>query len=308
MRRTFSALLAIASFVGVARAAAPEHQLERLVAELEVEAKRRMDGQPVNPVIERKLKALAYDAASLKTLQRTLAKRDPDAVSVFMAYRLLRPLLNAKQEVIAKALPAAKALRNKFSCYKKPPTYTREQLARLKTPGGNPDSAEAMRQRAVVEKRREEKLARDRAAAFHNAQVAELDRVCMHLMILSGETAADRELHRLVTKSEEENHWLWYEVLDLLRRESKFISKERAEYWYDELKKWGLEVHLKKDRYLDRGEVKIDPDGNSRFERPVAYTGRQILTTANFVATTARKPAIKVPSRKQIDRHHRRRR
>jgi len=310
MRRQclFAAVCALAGACGLpgrAQAgvqATGQAALEALAAQIEVEARAWLAGGDESGEAAWKLKAVTYDTESVAVLASLLSKPREDTVDLYVSNHLLRPLLLAKTEVIRKALPVVKDLHGRLAKYRKLPKYSDEQLKAYaeprKVPGMGPRALAAIV--AEVQRRRDEKLAKDRRVKLHNEQVTLLKRNYYRLVMIAADPQADADLLAMLEKAEEDGLWLYAEIVDAIRAETGKMRLSRAERFYAAMKDLWVALRDEKPRtYIDPGTVTLRATANSTVAEHRDAPGKRLLKVINLLATAARKPALIHPKDKK---------
>ncbi|MCE5325038.1 MAG: hypothetical protein LLG01_01350 [Planctomycetaceae bacterium] len=264
--------------------------------------------RPVSSKLEVLMKDLWYDAQSVDILQTLLQQRRGEAADLYAANCLLRPLLNAKTEVIASALPAVEALHQRLGKYVAMPQYTPAQLETFKlNPEDKTQDAAKLRQARI------EKLKKELAPKFQNEQAAILTRSLARLMVYADQAATDQKLIDLIAATERDGQWDYTVMLEAVRSESAKMKKERADRFYQAFYTLWNEILQRQDRvrkYDDPAAAKITVDGAPEEVTHQDNAGERFLKVLNQLAVTARQPALQNPrprkSGKQPDARPRR--
>ncbi len=313
MRRTFTAIILTALAVGLANpgpasAAVTKSTLQTLAARLEANARLELEGKPIDPTTEAALKNVVYDDLSLGFLKEVLAEKREAPVHIYVAERLIWPLVNHPVSIIRQGLPIAEAYKSKFAEFKDLPRYSKEQLALLTVDERLKDNKAAYeRARQRAEAARAEKRQKEREVMLHNKMAHRMHQTVTALRIRSNQKSADEKLLADLKQYEEEGSYLFVELLQDMRAEANYMPKPRAELYYDELSKLALKLKTKRAHYAHPSKADLADTGNSRFESKRVYPGIRLLEAVNRVAVPARKPALKVPRQRDIDKWHRRR-
>ena len=98
--------------------------LKALVGQLKQQAKKwardELDKKAVR-AMAKKIKSVTYDMKSVELLAKQLAMPGKSVKDLYVANRLVRPLLLAKTDVIRKALPAVKRAHRRLARYRAGP-------------------------------------------------------------------------------------------------------------------------------------------------------------------------------------------
>jgi len=308
MRRSHAAAALLAGTVllapahSVRAAGATREQIDRIVKELRANADLWWNDQDIKVEPEVALKTVWFDKASIPYLTQTIRSMPTDPNGLYVINRLLRRLSFAKTDAIRAALPTVKDLHSKLkNSYKPFLQLSKRQVEALKKPSSN-----SARARAALEKRRREKLAKEKIIAKHNQMVYILEMRTFQLMLLAKSPEEDKQLARWLIEAEKQRSAHFLTILDAMAADARRMNKERAEQIYEILRPYGVEVKMqKKTGYVDRGRSTIRPDDISTYEIRQEYPGIRILSTLNRIATAARTPALKVPKAKEIEKYHR---
>jgi len=273
--------------------------LEAIAKEVEASA---ANGIPDNPdgALENKLKAITYDEKSIPALASVLGENRKPPVDTYVATKLLGPLTMATPEVTKKAVPQVGAIASRCVRYLDFPKLSQSELNALKSPDPSSVSVERLLQlKAEAQKRQEAKIARERAVAEQNRQSYKLEMLLYKLQILAGK---DQEVVSAIAAAEQKGHKTFSDILDLVREQVGRLGEPRAKVYYEGLKSLAGRVWLKKANYVDFGDVKLSSMDNSGYGNPELCAGQVIVTTLNQVSTAAKMPALKPPTKDQIDK------
>lgn len=288
------------------RAAALEELVKRIeeVAEIWRQDRPDADTEPQAVIdLERRIKAVTYDEKSIEAFSKQLKTSRKDPVNLYVANKLIAPLLLAKTEVVRKALPTVRLFQARFRRYSPLPKHSARFLRSLQYPkGGQRKSQEHMlRIIARVDKAREAKLARERVILLHNRQVFRLETMTVKVMVLADDPEEDRKIIAMLTAAEKQGSWAYAEIVAILRAQAGKVSPQRAEFFYDALSLLGEKLHWERKSYTHPCDAALKANENSTFVKKAGYPGVRLLGTANQFAPAARQPALKTPTKKQVD-------
>ena len=146
--------------------------------------------RPMDPILESRMKQIWSDHNSIDALAKALKTphKDPH-VKLYVANRLIKPLLMAKTEVIRKAMPEITAIHKPSTEYSRLPSYTKSELKRF-----HRDDKASPKEKEKLQERRLEKMRKELLPAFHNEQQARLNKTLYRLMVYADQDQTDREL------------------------------------------------------------------------------------------------------------------
>lgn len=280
-----------------ATAPADRSQIEALAEDLERMAGEYIQGKDSAEGLDRRLRQLAYDDKNVGEVVKVACLVRPDPQNLYVANRLLRPLLMAKSATVDAALPALRKFRNGQGSYERLPRYSDKELAALQMPDGKVDPKAA----ANIRNAQSAKLAKDRRVAMHNEQLAAFETLYARLLLMANNKEADREVLDILKENEDDLALVYTKILDVVREESERMEQARAKWFYDELLAMADELRLERKDYLQVDKIKLEPTANSVMATQKDYAGIRLYKAVNVVATLGRCPALKVPTEKQID-------
>lgn len=257
--------------------------------------------RPKDPVMERMLRAFTYTPQTVAQLASVLATRRERPMDTFVANRIVQPLLMAKQEVIRQALPVIDRAIPRLGGYSALPQYPgslqeeyRKLAARV-----NPNDLSQLPPALLV------KLRTERRIRLRNAELAGLENTLWSLLVMAGETKADKDFIKRLAEAEEKGSHAWADgiaaVTDTFRLAR--MDRKRAAWYYDELGKIGRELRLEKKVYRDVGNVKLSLSEAPAIPEKVDYPGILFYTAISRLAVRSRMPALIIPTRREIERY-----
>ncbi|MBI5722782.1 MAG: hypothetical protein HZA50_02405 [Planctomycetes bacterium] len=253
--------------------------------------------------LEKQVKGITYTAENIgliAPLLKSVSKADNlknRFITLYVGNRIIKPLILARADVVTKAVPELMEFYRGFSKFEDLPVYSADGLKAFKLPdGAGKDDPKA----APILKARRDKLDKDARIKLHNEQVMALNRSIVELMAISG--GLDKELIDMFVKAEKAGDSICMEILDWLRLHVRDLSPERSKTYYDEFARLGQELRNKKAKYVNKSVVALKEDDNSTFETKDEYPGFEILTVVDRVCVLARMPALKVPTKQEIDK------
>ncbi|MCP4379102.1 MAG: hypothetical protein GY794_23385 [bacterium] len=289
-----SALLAMVSpSVVLGDGAMRIDELREVAKAVEAEAEAWVSSTNTGKKVKHQLRNVWYDKGSIGPLKTVLEEERKSPNDIFVANRLLSPMINAKPEVIAEAMGMIHTITERLGQYKPLPTYNDEQLRGLQLADDAPKS-----RRDLVEKRRAEKLEKETAVQKHNSQARALRAVVYRLMIRARTAEEDALLLKALVVSEKNSDWMYADILEAIRSEARRMKEPRAKVIYAALRSfWNdlREAGGASKEYVDQGSVKIIPEANSQFVTHKDVAKNRTLTVINQVSSAARMPALQDP-------------
>ncbi|MBS3734670.1 MAG: hypothetical protein KGY99_07065 [Phycisphaerae bacterium] len=278
------------------------NRLDTLVERIETNAQRWLAGKGEDPSVATDLEQVVYDADSVPALQRHLTANRMPPVNLYVADKLLEPLLRAKAEVIAAVMPRLQGLLR--ACRTRPfPKHDEAYYERLKLPDEGETSDERMMARIThIEQRRRQKLDTDWKIARHNAASARLIRTIGKLMLYADETRYDRQFVDLLRQQQHHERQSFFALLEALKAEIPELPKERAQVYYDAIKPLAMELRYVRMQYKDYTEPYVNVTGPSTYTRGhrQEHPGIRLLETLNILAPKAGRPALNVPTEEEV--------
>lgn len=248
--------------------------------------------RPLDPLLESRMRRIWYDKNSIDALIKAVKiSRKPAEVNLYTTNRLLRPLLMAKTEVIRKALPRITAAHKPSTKYSDLPSYTESQLKAFQ------DIEKASpKDKEKLAKRRLEKMKKEVALAFHNEQLAVLNKTLYRLMVYADQEDTDRELIDTMVDVEKKRQWDYTVLLEAIRSEARKMNQGRAERIYIKLKPIWLQLRQQGDKtYEDPTAAKLVITGNSTDTVRKDSAGKRLLKVINQISPRAKMPALQEP-------------
>ncbi len=284
--------------------AVSKEEIQALAKQIETDADTWLAGKVVEVGPEGKLRSISYDAQTVDLLLAQLSAGRKDPVNLYVANLLISPLLMAKDEVVAKALPSLLAFRDKAGKYNEMPELSAAQLAALKETDGSATatSGPSTQPSSAASKLQEAKLAKERPLALHNQQLYLLEQNLAVLLLYGNDKKFDQQLLDLLKEAIAQQSWTYTDILSALRQQAGKMGQERAKVFYDALVELGDEHRLDKKVFRKLGMVKLEPADNSVIPQVTEYTGQRLVDAANILASAARQPAHKVPTKAEIDK------
>ncbi|MBL7133734.1 MAG: hypothetical protein ISS78_06520 [Phycisphaerae bacterium] len=248
--------------------------------------------RPLDPILESRMKQIWYDHDSVAALIKAIkTPRKQPQVNLYTVNRLLKPFLMAKTEVIRKALPAITAVHKPSIKYSKLPSYTESELKRFQA-----NEKASPKERQKLHERRLEKMKKEILLAFHNEQLARLNKTLYMLMVYADQDETDHELIDMTVAAEKKRQWDYTVILEVIRSEARKMPKERAERLYKEFKPIWLRLRQQGTKtYEDPTAAKLVITGNSTNPNRTDSAGKRLLKVINQIAPKAKMPALQEP-------------
>jgi len=284
--------------------ATPKSTIQALAKKLEAEAKRWEKDLPLSAGLKQELARIKYDEQSLSALEQELSVRRKQPVRLFVTNRLLSPLPRCNVEIIRKSVRLVRRMQAKFQ-YKNVPQYSPQQLKRISLPEEFPKNLSTqviLRQIAIIQKRYNEKAAKDEAVSRFNKEVMALDKLYATLLLLSDKATNDTKFNSLITQSEQRGLLTFTVYLRILGQHAPKMKKERVEKFYKQLETTSDRLMLKKAHYFAPYYVIFSRTSNSGFFRQLLFTCHPFLTTMNKLAPLINKPVRKLPTAEELDK------
>ena len=282
-----------------------KEELDKLAKEVEASAELWFEGKPETAELDQKLKGVTYDAESVPPLQAQLLLRRKDPIDLYVANKLLRPMLMAKPEVIKLILPAVMPIQARATVrpFQK---FDPAKVQRRKMPdyGKQVPSEKVFADLIEMEKGRYVKSTQDSLTAGHNTQATMLAVTTAKLLIYASTPEYDGRVVRLLGTQEKSGSTSFLEMLEALRNESDKMDEKRAAEFYDDLRRLAYSLNKTVRSYTDYTKPVIKDEADSHY--PQAPHAKDlcpaILVTeaANVFAPKANLPALKVPTRQDI--------
>jgi len=268
-------------------------ELKELVEVIEAEADAWAKSKRLNIKVKHQLRNVWYDKGSIGPLRTVLEEERKSPNDIFVANRLLSPMIYAKPSVIAEAMGMIHGVSERLARYKPLPTYNEEEIKALQLPDDAPKD-----RRKVVEKRRAEKQEKELAVQKHNEQARALRAVVYRLMIRARTPEEDARLLKALVVSEKNGDWMYADILEAIRSQARRMKEPRAKVIYEALREWWNELRAAGGRarnYTDQGSVKIVPLANSQYTTHSDVAKKRTLIVINQVASASRMPALRDP-------------
>ena len=302
--RTVAAVCLITCWASSARPAEIEGirqgELNALAKELKTYAAAWADGELRDEdvrAIAKKLKGVTYDEKSAPLLRVRLSKLTRPPEDLFVANRLIRPLLLAKTSVIRLVLERVERVHGRMGQYLKPMEFTPEQVKRLQLPTYQEDVSadDMMLAVAASQELRQRKLRIDNEAKRNNQEVYELRKTLCVLALLANKTKRDRQLLARLRTLKGQKAWLLVDLIQLIGQNARSMDEKRAEFFYNTFVRDGVRLRLVSVKLIRPFDITFVPTATSKIVSTFQHPGVLYLQSANLLAPVAKQPAVNVP-------------
>jgi len=260
-----------------------------------------------------RLKKATYDVTSATALSqyiRSVTSRST-AEDLYVLNRLLRPLLMAKPDAIAKALPTIKTANRGAVRYRPIPEYLRKvdkkitMMTSTSTRRMTPDMVIAAI--AASQRGRSEKYQKLQELKRWNTEVHMFKMAVYELLIFAEDSRSDTELIMLLQNGEARGLYAFIDICETVKKHVRTLDRKRAQAYHKSFTSLGARLKAKKGTYAKYYEYRTSGDKLIPVTQ-ADYAGIRLLTTANLLAPVAGKSAVVVPSTKQVDEYLKKRR
>jgi len=307
MRRV-SIVLTCCAFVALVSPAAARgdgamriDELNELVKGVEAQASAWANSKRPNLKVTHFLRNVWYDQGSISPLRTVLSVERPSPNDIFVANRILGPMLYAKPKVIAEAIGMIRTVSERIAVYKDLPTFTEEQLEAMAPEADSPKSV-----LVKAAKRRAEKFKEELAVQKHNQQARALRLLVFKLVVRARSREEDARLLATLVESEKKADWMYADILEAIRSQARKMSQPRGKVFYDALRSFWNDLRTREGSgartYVDKGSVEIVKESNSKFTTHSDVAKKRTLTVINQVCTAAKEPALRDPKDKKTPR------
>ncbi|MDP7287165.1 MAG: hypothetical protein QGH94_04145 [Phycisphaerae bacterium] len=272
-------------------------ELNELVKGVEAQAAAWARSKRENAKMSHNLRNIWYDQGSINPLRTVLEVERPSPNDLFVANRILAPMINAKPKVITEALGMIHTVSERLAVYKDLPTFTEAQLEAMAPPTDAPKSV-----MDLARKRRGEKKKEELAVQKHNQQARALRLLVYRLMVRARSREEDTRLLKALVVSEKNSDWMFADILEAIRSQARRMSEQRGKVLYGSLREFWNELRAGEGSgaktYVDQGSVEIVSGSNSKYTTHSDIAKKRTLTVINQVASAAKMPALKDPKAK----------
>jgi hypothetical protein len=293
---------ALVSFVSpegvLAEGAMRIDELKEIVKAVEVEAEAWARSAYTGGKVTHRIRNVWYDQGSIGPLRTVLEIPREKPNELFVACRIISPMINAKAPVIAEALNMIHPIADRLAVYRELTTYTEAQLEAM---APAEDASKILKDRAS--KLRAEKRKDDLDVQKHNGQVRALRAIVYRMMVRSRNRDQDTLLLKALVASEKNADWMYADILGVIQSEARKMSEARGKVVYAALREFWNELRVVegsgKKTYVDKGTVEIVVESNSKFATHSDVAKKRLLKVINHVATAGKMPALRDPRYKK---------
>ena len=274
-----------------------------MTRDLQEAGQRWLDGEGVDPDLQRRLKGVWYDAESLPTLADVLQpatdeqEQIDEAIQLYVVTRLFQPMLLARQDVLRQALSIVREQYERLGNYEDLPHWTDGELgatARPRRQSGE-NNQDYMRRRDEARALRQEMAAEQRRVQLHNGAVKQLRRQYVRLLLRADEPQADDEVFRMLADAAANGQLDFVDILGQIRSAAADMSRQHAAAYYNRLKEMWTPESMAGQTFVDMGDVATSDRANPSFATQTESPGELLLQTINILAASARLPALAAP-------------
>lgn len=297
--------LALVAATTLHGAESSKESINRLANALQADGELWLKGQEVPAALDYQLRAVAVTDDNVNLLTDAINTPRKDPLNLYVANRLMKPLLRAKGEVIAKAVPAIMQFRLKAGDYKEPPVYSQDELRAMT----QPTPAEATSRRLATSAAsgpaltiaQKKKLEHDRPIIYHNQQLYEFEKAYFRLLILANSHKYDQEVIDSLRQTHDKGLVTFFDIVEAISDEAGKMSRERASWYHKELLGLLESLRLQKKEYSQPGNVQLSAEENSKVPMLEGYPGIPLAKAANLLASQSGLPARRVPTSQEVD-------
>jgi len=278
-------------------------ELTKLAERVESNANAWLKGEPVDKEVGKELAGVVYDDASVRALRALLEKNRGEAVKVYVADKLVGPLLRADRQVVRNAKDFVLLLNSRIARYKPLPRYPRGALRQYKYMDYRPGArTEAMlKSIGMIEKARDKKVAKERPIVAHNSEVGRLLDKVFRLMLVLDDSKIDKQLMLRIVRAKKQNDATILKIFQAIRDRAAGMSQEQAKRLYDDLWKLFEQWRLDDGALRRPDKAVVSRYDNSRFDRSggAIFYGIELPRTLNALAGPAKATKLPVPDPKE---------
>jgi hypothetical protein len=279
-------------------------EYDNIVRQLQADAELWIKGEDVSRQSDARLKGIIYTKQTVPMLAAALKMPRKDPVNLYVANKLIAPLLRAKEQVVADALPAVKDIYTQAGDYNDPPVYSQPELDALTQTPAQSTSAATTQGTAgdlPLTTRQKQKLAKDRPIVYHDQQLYELQKAYAHMLILANTRDGDQEVITLLKQMNEKGLETFFDINDYLAAQSGYMNQERGKLFYETMVEMLNSLRLVKKQYAMLSQLQLSATACSSIPKNMEYPGIRLGKTVNLLASAAKSPAQKVPTSQEVD-------
>lgn len=274
-----------------------------MTQDLQEAGQRWLDGEGVDPNLQRRLKGVWYDAESLPALADALQpatdeqEQIDEAIQLYVATRLFQPMLLARQDVVRQALSIVREQYERLAHYEDLPHWTDDELGAMARPRRQPgeNNQDYVRRRDQARALQQEMTAEQRRVQLHNGAVKQLRRQYVRLLLRADEPQADDEVLRMLADAAANRQLDFVDILGQIRSAAADMSRQHAAAYYNRLKEMWTPDGMGERTFVDMGDVATSDRANPSFATQTESSGERLLQTINILAASARLPALAAP-------------
>ena len=294
-------------------------QLPALIKQIETSAQAWLKEDVArDEALEKTLLGVRYSEEIIPALTAAMNAPRPDPINLYVINRLLepldppslrsdnRPIRRSSVDFNRKLLPALKSLDQRLAKYQDMPKIAGPTLEAIKMPAAAGDIANEafLRQVETVQKRRDEKIVRERPIALHNQQAGRLRQYIWRLTLACEDPKEDQQIISRLPALEKSGSE-YKALIEVINREIPYMSPERAKSLYDALLKIGEPLRLAMSLHRDPSNTPVNPAGFSAaiHDREAEQPGILIYGLINRLANVAKAPGVAVPTASEVVNH-----
>lgn len=247
-----------------------------------------------------KLKRVTYDAKSasaLIPLIRSVTGRSKPQ-DLYVANRLLRPLLMAKKDAVRKVMSTVKQI-HRGAHYKPMPSYL-QKVDKMAAPTGKSTSDAVVAAIAASQRGAGERQQKIREIKLWNEEVHAFKLIVYELIIFAEDAKEDRELLVMLKAGETAQLYAFIDICETVKKHVRSLDRARAQAYHKGFASLGAQLRAKKGRYMRHFEFRVMGNKLQPFWED-DYPGIRLLKTTNLLAPQAGRSAVVVPTPQQIE-------
>lgn len=249
-----------------------------------------------------KLKSVTYDPKSVSALTPLIrgvtGKSKPQ--DLYVANRLLRPLLMAKRDAIRKAMPTVKKIHSSVR-YKAMPAHL-QKVDKMAAPTGKATSDAVVAAIAASQKGTSERQQKTRDITLWNEEVHTFKLIVYEMIIFAEDKKEDRELLVMLKAGEQAGLYAFIDICETVKKHVRTLDRTRARAYHKGFASLGARLTAKKGRYMRHFEFRVAGNKLVPFWKD-DYAGILLLKTTNLLAPQAGMSAVVVPTPQQVEQY-----
>ncbi len=274
----------------------------KIQQELLEDAKRVYQSEKPQHDWDRRLRDVEVTQENLDNYLQGLQKPLPPDLGAYVMQQLLRPLVKAQTQVAKKALPVAQRLCTSHIRFQDLPQLNAATARAVQMPEYKPNQRDdqAMRELMQAVQRRNQVLQRYEIVRLHNLYAEELIETYARLMLRHGDDRSDSQLVSMIREYNDRDLSTFAKIVSTVGDESKNLTKQRAEAFYDLFTDIGGRFRMETRKYNSPSQVGIEKSGQARFGESSVRVGQLFLEAADDLAKKHGFDRVNVPSRQDI--------